>query len=202
MQPTTVVSRGLGDAAGSHGPREDRQGGPAMISREVSSRSSGIKISRAISIDGDADRVAARQQGAVFAVGLGFSPSEATTVATAISELAGKILVHAARGEITLSAMSHGVPPALTVTARGEGEGVADGQRAIRDRYSHGAASATAWPVSSGSSTVSRSSPRSARAQSPPPGNHMTAGARRGRKQGQSSSPLGNVAAPRSDREP
>ena len=72
----------------------------------------------------------------MFAVGLGFSPSEATTVATAISELAGKILVHATRGEITLSAMSHGVPPALTVTARGEGEGVADVQRAIRDRYS------------------------------------------------------------------
>lgn len=107
-----------------------------MISREVSSRSSGIKISRAISIDSDADRVAARQQGTMFAVGLGFSLSEATTVATTISELAGKILVHATRGDIILSAMSHSVPPALTVTARGQGERVADVQRAMRGRYS------------------------------------------------------------------
>jgi len=94
-----------------------------MISHEVSSRSSGINISRTISIDGDADRVAAQKQGMMFAVGLGFSLSEATIVATATLDLAGNILVHATRGEITLSAMSHSVPPALTVTARGQGDG-------------------------------------------------------------------------------
>ena len=107
-----------------------------MITHEVASRSSGVRISRAISIDGETDRVTARQQGMMFAVGLGFSPGEATLVATAMSELAGTILVHAARGEIILSAMSHSVPPALTATALGQGEAMADGPRAMQDRHS------------------------------------------------------------------
>ena len=96
-----------------------------MLTHEVASRSSGVRISRAISIDGKTDCVAARQQGMMFAVGLGFSPSEATIVATAMSELAGTILGRAARGQIILSAMSHSVPPALTATGLGEGEAMA-----------------------------------------------------------------------------
>ena len=107
-----------------------------MIHPEVSSRSSGIKISREISIDADADIVAARQQGRMLAVGFGFSSSEATIVATAISELACNIIVHATRGEIILSAMSHSVPPALTITARDQGAGIADIPRAMQDGYS------------------------------------------------------------------
>ena len=107
-----------------------------MLIHEVASRSGGIRISRAISIDGAPDRVAARQQGMMFAVGLGFSSSEATNVATAISELAASMLVDATRGEIVLSAMSHSVPPALTVTARSQGKGMADVSHAPEDRHS------------------------------------------------------------------
>ncbi len=54
----------------------------------------------------------------MLAVRLGFSSSEATIVATAISELARNIIVHAKRGEIILSAVSQSVPPSLTITAR------------------------------------------------------------------------------------
>lgn len=107
-----------------------------MIHPETSSPSSGIKIWREISIDADTDIVAARQQGRMLAVGLGFSSSQATIVATAISELACNIIVHAKRGEIILSAMSHSVPPALTITARDQGKGIADVRRAMQDGYS------------------------------------------------------------------
>ena len=107
-----------------------------MITHEVASRSSGVRISRAISIDGETDRVAARHQGMMFAVGLGFSPSKATIVASAMSKLADTIFVHAARGEIILSAMSHSVPPALTATALGQGEAMADVPHAMQDRHS------------------------------------------------------------------
>lgn len=107
-----------------------------MIHREVFSTSSGIKISREILIDADTDIVAARQQGRMLAVGLGFSLSEASIVATAISELARNIIVHAKRGELILSAMSHSVPPSLTITARDQGEGIADIPRAMQDRHS------------------------------------------------------------------
>ena len=107
-----------------------------MIHPEVSAISGGVKISREISIDADSDIVAARQQGRMLAVGIGFSSSEATIVATAISELARNIIVHAKRGEIILSAMSHSVPPSLTITARDQGEGIADVPRALQDSTS------------------------------------------------------------------
>jgi hypothetical protein len=107
-----------------------------MISHEVLSRSNGIKISRAISIDGDADRVAAQEQALMFAVGLGFSPSGAAIVATATLDLAGKLLVHSTRGDIVLSAMSHSLTPALTVTAWGQGKQTTDVLRATWDSSS------------------------------------------------------------------
>ena len=72
----------------------------------------------------------------MLAVGLGFSSSQASIVAMAISELACNIIAHAERGEIILSAMSHSGPPSLTVTARDHGDGIADIPRAMQDRYS------------------------------------------------------------------
>ena len=106
------------------------------IPHGTASRSGGIKISRVISIDGETDRVAAEQQGTMFAVGLGFSSSEAINVGAEISRLAADILVRATRGEILLSAMSHSVPPALTVTARGQGEGMSAPSYATEHRNS------------------------------------------------------------------
>jgi hypothetical protein len=117
------------------GPARTHEEGD-VITHETASRSGGVKISRAISIDGEPDRVAAGTQGMMLAIGLGFSPREATSVATAISEMAGKILAHATRGEIVLSALSHSIPRALTVTALGQGDGLTDASYATRDRSS------------------------------------------------------------------
>jgi serine/threonine-protein kinase RsbT len=89
-----------------------------------------------ISIEADTDIVVARQQGNMLAVGLGFSSSDATIVATAISELARNIVLYAKRGEIILNAVKHDDRSAVIITARDQGMGIVDLSRAVQDGYS------------------------------------------------------------------
>ena len=86
-----------------------------------------------ISIGAHTDIVAARQRGKMLAVGLGFSSSDATVVATAISELARNIVLHAKRGEIILNAVKHDDRSAVIITARDQGMGIVDLSRAVQD---------------------------------------------------------------------
>ena len=74
---------------------------------------------RCIPIDRDGDVVTARQAGRSLAAQLGFSGSEATLIATAISEVARNILVHAGRGEIVLSSAQRGPHPLVTLFLKG-----------------------------------------------------------------------------------
>src|SRR5919205_864534 len=55
-----------------------------------------------VQIAADTDIVAARGKGRALATRLGFSRTDATLIATAISEIGRNILVHAGRGEIEL----------------------------------------------------------------------------------------------------
>jgi serine/threonine-protein kinase RsbT len=103
-----------------------------MIHPEVSSESAEVNVS----IEQDTDIVAARQQGRMLAMRLGFSSSDATIVATAISELARNIVLYAKHGEIILNALKHDEQSAVIVTARDQGMGIADLQRAMQDGYS------------------------------------------------------------------
>ena len=90
-----------------------------------------------VPVQSDTDVVAARQQGRALAVRLGFSSSEATIVATAISELARNIVLYAMRGEIVLAIEKHNSNgPILVITARDEGKGIADLRLALQDGYS------------------------------------------------------------------
>jgi serine/threonine-protein kinase RsbT len=89
-----------------------------------------------VAIERDADIVVARQQGRMLAVGLGFSSSDATIVATVISELARNILLYGECGEIILSAVERDDRSAVIVTARDQGMGIADLPRAMQDGYS------------------------------------------------------------------
>ena len=56
-----------------------------------------------ITVDRDSDIVAARQKGRDLAARVGFTGSDLTIIATAISEIARNIVVYAQRGEIDLS---------------------------------------------------------------------------------------------------
>ena len=89
-----------------------------------------------VPIRSDQDIVAARQKGRQLAVSIGFSASEATLVATAISELARNIILYARRGEICLQLVEQSERRGIVVTAHDEGPGIQDIRRALQDGYS------------------------------------------------------------------
>jgi serine/threonine-protein kinase RsbT len=89
-----------------------------------------------IPIRTDADVVAARRQGRELAAQAGFSATELTIIATAISEIARNIVMFANRGEITVSLVGDDSRQGVTVVARDSGPGISDLDRALQDGYS------------------------------------------------------------------
>lgn len=79
------------------------------------------------------DLVTARQQGRSIATSLGFSMSQATMIATAISELARNIVTYASPGEIQLRADGEA---GLVIIARDSGPGIVNVQAALQPGYS------------------------------------------------------------------
>ncbi len=67
---------------------------------------------------------------------LGFSSSEATLLATAISELARNIVAYAQRGEVVIRAANHSGRQGVMVIARDHGPGIADVRLALQQGYS------------------------------------------------------------------
>jgi serine/threonine-protein kinase RsbT len=91
-----------------------------------------------VAIDHDYDIVAARRKARELATQVGFSGSDLTIIATAISEVARNIVVYASRGEIVLSAVQQGARRGVLVVARDQGPGIPDIPRAMRDGFSTG----------------------------------------------------------------
>ena len=87
-------------------------------------------------INADGDLVRAREQGRVLAGQLGFTQSDLTLVATAISELARNIVRYARRGEIVLRQAEDSGVPGIVIIARDEGPGIPDVNRAMEPGYS------------------------------------------------------------------
>jgi serine/threonine-protein kinase RsbT len=83
----------------------------------------------------DADVVPARAQGRALATELGFSKTDATLIATAISEIARNIVVHVGRGEITIERIDDGTRCGLVVVARDSGPGIRDVEAALTTGY-------------------------------------------------------------------
>ena len=92
----------------------------------------------AIAIASATDVVTARQRGRELAAKLGFSGSDQTVVATAISELARNILEYARTGQIEVGVANRGSRIGLVVVALDAGPGIADISRAMQDGYSTG----------------------------------------------------------------
>lgn len=91
---------------------------------------------RHIPIHSDGDIVTARQQGRMLAEQIGFSGSELTIIATAISEMARNIVKYAQSGDIALSPIYQGNRRGIVITARDEGPGIPDLELALQDGYS------------------------------------------------------------------
>lgn len=89
-----------------------------------------------VGIAADADIVHARQRGRRLASRLGFSSSELTLIATAISELARNILVYARRGEIRMRLVDRAGRSGISIEAIDEGPGIHDLRLALQDGYS------------------------------------------------------------------
>jgi serine/threonine-protein kinase RsbT len=88
-----------------------------------------------IAVASDSDMVPARAEGRALAERLGFSRTDATLIATAISEVGRNIVVHAGSGEIVLSELHDDGVSGLEVVARDSGPGMSDVDAALRDGY-------------------------------------------------------------------
>jgi serine/threonine-protein kinase RsbT len=89
-----------------------------------------------VAITSDADLVTARAEARAMAERLGFPRPDPTLIATAISEVARNIVVHAGRGEIVLEPFEDADRYGLVVTATDEGPGIRDVDAALRDDHS------------------------------------------------------------------
>lgn len=87
-------------------------------------------------ITSDSDLIEARQKGRVLAERQGFSSSELTLIATAISELARNIIRYAKKGEIRIQVVEGNPKAGIVVIARDAGPGIADVERALETGYS------------------------------------------------------------------
>jgi anti-sigma regulatory factor (Ser/Thr protein kinase) len=88
-----------------------------------------------IEVERDADIVPARAGGRALASQMGFSRTDATLIATAISEVARNIVVHAGSGEIVVRREDWIDRYGLTVEARDSGPGIPDVEAAMEEGY-------------------------------------------------------------------
>jgi serine/threonine-protein kinase RsbT len=88
-----------------------------------------------LDVTSDADIVPARARGRALATALGFSRTDATLLATAISEMARNIVVHAGRGQIELRPAYEAGRRGVVVVARDEGPGIRDVDAALREGF-------------------------------------------------------------------
>lgn len=91
-----------------------------------------------VPIERELDIVSARQKGRELAAALGFSSTDQTLLATAISEVARNIMSYAGKGTVTLQTLEEGARRGLLIIAEDHGPGIPDIELAMRDGYSTG----------------------------------------------------------------
>jgi serine/threonine-protein kinase RsbT len=105
---------------GGHGA-SDARGGPPPLR---------------ISIRSEADVAAARARARMLALQQGLAEAGACAVATAVSEIAWNIVVHAGRGEVLLAPAVKSGRRGVIAVARDRAPGIADVARAMEDGFS------------------------------------------------------------------
>jgi serine/threonine-protein kinase RsbT len=91
-----------------------------------------------VAIRTDADVVTARQRARAMGAELGFSSTDLTLLATAISEIARNITTYAGTGEVALRVVRARGREGIEVVATDEGPGIADVDLALQDGYTTG----------------------------------------------------------------
>ena len=88
-----------------------------------------------IPISSDADLIPARAEGRALALALGFSRTDATLIATAISEITRNIVVHVGSGEVVMRPVYEDKRCGIVVIARDAGPGIRDVEAALGHGY-------------------------------------------------------------------
>jgi serine/threonine-protein kinase RsbT len=91
-----------------------------------------------VAIASDSDVVTARQAAREMGAGLGFSSTDLTLLATAISEVARNITTYAGTGEVAVRVLRERGREGIEVVASDEGPGIADVELALQDGYTTG----------------------------------------------------------------
>jgi serine/threonine-protein kinase RsbT len=89
-----------------------------------------------IAIERDVDIVTARQRGREIAAATGFSSTDQTMIALAISEIARNIISYATRGKVSLSPLVEAGRRGILIVASDGGPGIPDIALAMQDGYS------------------------------------------------------------------
>jgi len=91
-----------------------------------------------VRIQNSADIVAAREQGRALASQAGFSHSNLTIIATAISEVAHNIVEYAKEGQVIITLVTDASKRGVEIVASDEGPGIPDVTTVMRDGFSTG----------------------------------------------------------------
>jgi serine/threonine-protein kinase RsbT len=91
-----------------------------------------------VAIRTDSDVVTARQEARSMGAAIGFSSTDLTLLATAISEVARNITTYAGEGEVILRVRDEGERKGIEVLAVDEGPGIADVELAMQDGFTTG----------------------------------------------------------------
>jgi serine/threonine-protein kinase RsbT len=107
-----------------------------IFSVEVGEKRCDLENEIHIHISSDGDIVVARERGRAIAKSIGFSSTDLTIIATAISEVSRNILMYAKEGEIIIGTSSTGNRCCITIIAEDKGPGIRDISLAMQDGYS------------------------------------------------------------------
>ena len=91
-----------------------------------------------VPIASDSDMIPARAEGRALATKLGFSRTDATLIATAISEIARNIVVHVGNREILLQPLYEDDRYGVLVVAQDAGPGIGDVDAALDHGFASG----------------------------------------------------------------
>jgi serine/threonine-protein kinase RsbT len=96
-----------------------------------------VKIDEAIKliIQSDTDIVKVRDYARKIAEEIGFSNTERTIIATAVSEICRNVIEYAQHGEITIEHIKKN-PSGIKITVVDSGPGISDIKKAMQDGYS------------------------------------------------------------------
>jgi serine/threonine-protein kinase RsbT len=99
-------------------------------------RAVGVSEPIFVKVIGESDIVTARNTGRQIAATLGFSSTDLTLIATAISEVARNIAVYAPPGQIAIKIVERDGHQGVRVEATDHGPGIEDTELALRDGFS------------------------------------------------------------------